>query len=236
MLQWGGRKKEAGWNTMKYKLVIFDLDGTILNTLDDLADSTNFALMENGLPARTVEQVRCFVGNGIRKLIERAVPKGSSEELIDRVHKSFTEHYRVHCADKTKPYEGIVDVIKALRKAGLKTAVVSNKADYGVQTLCGDYFPEMFDFAVGERQNIRRKPCPDSVNEVLGKLDVGREDAVYIGDSDVDIETAKNAGIFCISVTWGFRDREFLESHGGVRFVDKPEELYKEICGTPMER
>ena len=176
------------------------------------------------------------MGNGIRKLIERAVPKGSSEELIDRVHKSFTEHYRVHCADKTKPYEGIVDVIKALRKAGLKTAVVSNKADYGVQTLCGDYFPEMFDFAVGERQNIRRKPCPDSVNEVLGKLDVGREDAVYIGDSDVDIETAKNAGIFCISVTWGFRDQEFLESHGGVRFVDKPEELYREICGTPMER
>lgn len=216
---------------MKYKLVIFDLDGTILDTLDDLADSTNYALRKNGLPEHTLEQVRCFVGNGIRKLMERALPEGSDEALINRVHESFTEHYKVHCADKTKPYPGILEVLEALRKAGLKTAVISNKADYGVQTLCRDYFLGLFDFAVGERTGIQRKPCPDSVYEVLEKLKVDPGDAVYIGDSDVDIETAKNAGIACISVTWGFRDKEFLLEHGAKWFVEKPKEIERELLG-----
>ncbi len=216
---------------MKYKLAIFDLDGTILNTLEDLADSTNHALKENGLPGRTVEQVRCFVGNGIGKLIERAVPESSDAALIRRVHEAFTAHYKVHCADKTRPYEGIVPLLRALRAAGLMTAVVSNKADYGVQALCEHYFPGLFDFAVGERTGIRRKPNPDSVLEVLTRLKTAKEEAVYIGDSDVDIETAKNAGIPCLSVTWGFRDREFLLRHGAVRLVERPEEIYGEICG-----
>lgn len=216
---------------MKYKLAIFDLDGTILNTLEDLADSTNYALLKNGLPGRTVEQVRFFVGNGIRKLMERAVQEGSDEALIQRVHEDFTAHYKVHCADKTKPYGGIVELLRALRAAGVKTAVVSNKADYGVQALCEDYFPGLFDFAVGERAGIRRKPNPDSVLEVLAKLSATREETIYIGDSDVDIETAKNAGIPCISVTWGFRDREFLRQHGAARFAENAEDVYKEICG-----
>ncbi len=214
---------------MKYKLVVFDLDGTILNTLEDLADSTNYALRENGLPERSIEQVRCFVGNGIRKLMERAVPEGTEEAVIRCVHESFTAHYKVHCADKTKAYDGVLELLRALRDAGCMTAVVSNKADYGVQTLCQDYFPGLFDFAVGEREGIRRKPNPDSVNEVLEKLKVRREDAVYIGDSDVDIQTAKNAGLDCISVTWGFRGREFLLQHGAVKFAETPEEIYGEI-------
>lgn len=216
---------------MKYKLAIFDLDGTILDTLADLTDSTNYALRENGFAEHTIEEVRFFVGNGIRKLMERAVPKGTDAAVIDRVHKTFTAHYKAHCADKTKPYPGITKLLCALRDAGIKTAVVSNKADYGVQTLCQDYFFGLFDFAVGEREGIRRKPCPDSVNEVLEKLGIVREDAVYIGDSDVDVETAKNAGLPCISVTWGFRDRKFLIEHGAVKFVDRPEELFPEICG-----
>ncbi len=216
---------------MKYKLAIFDLDGTILDTLADLTDSTNYALRENGFAEHTIEQVRYFVGNGIRKLMERALPKGTDAAIIDRVHETFTAHYKAHCADKTKPYPGITKLLCALRDAGVKTAVVSNKADYGVQTLCQDYFPDLFDFAVGEREGIRRKPCPDSVNEVLEKLKVMRADAIYIGDSDVDIETAKNAGLPCISVTWGFRDRAFLLGHGAVKFVDSPGELFPEICG-----
>lgn len=216
---------------MKYKLAIFDMDGTILNTLDDLADSTNYALRGNGLPERTIEEVRRFVGNGIRKLIERAVPAGTEVSQIDRVHESFTAYYKVHCADRTRPYEGIIELVRDLRAAGCMTAVVSNKADYGVQTLCRDYFPGLFDMAVGEREGIRKKPSPDSVNEVLEKLSVARADAVYIGDSDVDIETAKNAGLDCISVEWGFRDREFLIEHGAGKLVREPREIYEEICG-----
>lgn len=216
---------------MKYKLAIFDMDGTILNTLDDLADSTNYALRENSLPERTIGEVRSFVGNGIRKLIERAVPAGSDTAQIDRVHESFTAHYKVHCADKTRPYDGMIELLRDLRAAGCMTAVVSNKADYGVQTLCRDYFPGLFDMAVGEREGIRKKPSPDSVNEVLEKLGVPRAAAVYIGDSDVDIETAKNAGLDCIAVEWGFRDREFLMEHGAVRLVREPRAIYGEICG-----
>lgn len=216
---------------MKYKLVIFDMDGTILNTLDDLADSTNYALLANGLPERTIGEVRSFVGNGIRRLIERAVPAGTDAAQLDRVHESFTAHYKAHCADKTKPYDGILELIRDLRAAGCRTAVVSNKADYGVQTLCRDYFPGLFDMAVGEREGIRKKPSPDSVNEVLKKLSVVRADAVYIGDSDVDIETARNAGLDCIAVEWGFRGREFLIEHGAGRLVKEPREIYDEICG-----
>lgn len=199
---------------MRYKLAIFDLDGTILNTLDDLADSLNFALKNSGFPERSIDEVRYFVGNGIRKLIERGVPTGTDTDAIDKVHSDFTAHYKVHCSDKTRPYDGITELLESLRRSGCLTAVVSNKADYGVQELCAGYFPGMFDFAVGEREGIRKKPAPDSVNEVLGTLGVSNKDAVYIGDSDVDIETAKNAQMDCIGVEWGFRGREFLEAHG----------------------
>lgn len=210
---------------MSYKLAIFDLDGTILDTLEDLADATNYALKEHGYPGRTVEEVRRFVGNGIRKLIERAVPEGLTVEEIDEVFQTFSVYYRQHCADKTRPYEGILQLLQRLRAAGCLTAVVSNKADAAVQILCQRYYGGLFDCAVGERAGIRRKPAPDSVREVLRHLQVDPVDAVYIGDSEVDIQTAANAGLCSITVTWGFRERSFLESQGGRRFVDRPEEI-----------
>lgn len=209
-----------------YKLAVFDMDGTILDTLEDLKDSTNFALEKCGYPVRTYDEVRRFVGNGIRKLIERAVPEGLTTEQIDRVHEVFTEHYKVHCADKTKAYDGIKPLLEKLRASGVKTAVVSNKADYGVQELCKEYFDGLFDYAVGEREGIRRKPAPDAVNEALRVLGMSKSEAVYIGDSDVDFETAKNAELPCISVLWGFRDEEFLREKGATLFVHDPAEIY----------
>lgn len=209
-----------------YKLAVFDMDGTILDTLEDLKDSTNFALEKCGYPTRTYDEVRRFVGNGIRKLIERAVPEGLTVEQIDRVHEVFTEHYKVHCADKTKAYDGIKPLLEKLRASGVKTAVVSNKADYGVQELCKEYFDGLFDYAVGEREGIRRKPAPDAVNEALRVLGMSKSEAVYIGDSDVDFETAKNAELPCISVLWGFRDEEFLREKGATLFVHDPAEIY----------
>ena len=195
---------------MRYKLAVFDMDGTILNTLEDLADSTNYALKANGLPERTIDEVRRFVGNGIRLLIERAVPTDTDKKLTDKVFDTFKEYYKTHCAVKTRPYDGIKDVLLELRKAGCLTAVVSNKADFAVQDLCKDYFDNLFDFAIGEREGIKKKPAPDSVFEVLSKLNVEKDNAVYVGDSDVDFATSVNAGMDVIMVGWGFRDAEFL--------------------------
>ena len=214
-----------------YKLAVFDMDGTILDTLEDLKDSVNYALAKCGYPQRTYDEVRRFVGNGIRKLIERAVPEGVSVSDIDRVHEVFTGHYKVHCADKTKAYDGIKPLLEELRSKGIKTAVVSNKADYGVQELCREYFDGLFDYAVGEREGIRRKPAPDSVNEALRVLGIPKSEAVYIGDSDADYETAVNAGLPCISVLWGFRDEEFLRSKGASLFVHEPSEILNIVLG-----
>ena len=216
---------------MKYMIAIFDLDGTILNTLEDLADSTNYALKTCGYPERTMDEVRQFVGNGIRKLMERAVPEGTPVEEIDRVHETFTAHYKVHCADKTRPYDGIMELLQNLKRDGCKLAVVSNKADYGVQELCKQYFDGVFDFAVGEREGIRKKPAPDSVNEVLKTLGCSRDRAVYIGDSDVDIQTAANAQMDHIIVEWGFRDVPFLIAKGAKVLVEKPEEILEIVEG-----
>ena len=212
---------------MSYKLAIFDLDGTILDTLEDLKESTNAALAANGYPARTLDEVRRFVGNGIGKLIERAVPQGTSKEATAKTLESFKEHYGIHCADHTKPYDGIPKLLEDLRRCGIQTAVVSNKADFAVQELCSQYFPGAFDFVVGEREGIRRKPCPDSVFEVLKTLKKTADEAVYIGDSDVDVETAREAGMDGIFVNWGFRGRAFLIEHGATCIVDTPEELEK---------
>ena len=212
-------------DTLRYQLAIFDLDGTILNTLEDLADSINYALKKNGYAERTIDEVRRFVGNGIRKLVERATPAGTSEKEMDRVQEAFNEYYKVHCADKTGPYEGIMELLHELKAAGCRTAVVSNKPDYGVQELCQQYFDGVFDFAVGERTGILRKPAPDSVNEVLRTLQVERWDAVYIGDSEVDVETAYNAQMDHIIVDWGFRETEFLKERGAKVLVSEPREI-----------
>ncbi len=210
---------------MKYRLAVFDMDGTILNTLDDLADSLNVILDKNGYPERTIDEVRSFVGNGIHKLIERALPVGSTEEEIDRVFGEYVPYYQAHAAIKTRPYDGITDVIKTLKENGVLCAVVSNKADGAVQDLCEQYFPGLFDVAAGDRPDINKKPAPDMCNTVLKKLGMNREDAVYIGDSDVDIETAKNSGMDEIIVSWGFRTREFQLSHGAKRIIDRPEQI-----------
>ena len=208
------------------KSFIFDLDGTILDTLDDLHDSVNYALSCADFPPRSLDDVRSFVGNGILKLVQRAVPEGTNDADVDKVYAAFKDYYRQHCADKTKPYNGIVSALRKLKAEGYKLAVVSNKADFGVQILCKKYFDGLFEFAVGAKEGIRKKPYPDAVLEVLERMCVEKSEAVYIGDSDVDIETAKNAGLRCISVDWGFRSREFLLEHGAETIISCPDELF----------
>lgn len=213
---------------IKYQLAIFDLDGTILDTLEDLASSLNYALETEGYPTRTLEEVRSFVGNGMLMLVKRALPKEHSEEA-QKVTDLLKAHYKEHCADRTKPYEGIVELLWKLKKAGYKLAVVSNKADYAVQILCEQYFAGIFDIAAGERDGVKKKPAPDAVNYVLEQLETDRTTAVYIGDSEVDVLTAENAGMNQILVTWGFRDDVFLRGQGAKALVSSAEELEKAL-------
>lgn len=199
---------------MKYTTIIFDLDGTLLNTLADLAAATNHALAEHKLPQRTTDEVRLFVGNGIRKLIERAVPADTPAKLHEEVFASFNRYYKQHCADSTRPYEGVPQLLQQLRAAGCRTAIVSNKADYGVQTLAKQYFDGQLDAACGERAGIAKKPAPDMLLAIMRQLKAEPASTIYIGDSDTDLDTARNAGVPCIGACWGFRGRAFLEAHG----------------------
>ena len=210
---------------MEYKTYIFDLDGTLLDTLHDLWVSCNYALRENGMPERTLDEVRRFVGNGVKKLMERAIPQGLDNPKFDVTYETFRKHYLVHSLDTTKPYSGIPELLANLKKHGKHMAVVSNKFYVATQELCRHFFGDYIDIAIGERENIRKKPAPDTVNEAIRQLGVGREDAVYIGDSDVDVMTARNSNMPCISVLWGFRDRDFLMQHGATTFVAAPKEL-----------
>ena len=199
---------------MSYKLAIFDLDGTILDTLDDLVDSVNHALAKSSLPPRNRDEVRRFVGNGIHSLIERAVPENTDTTVTEAVFDEFRAYYKTHNAIKTRPYSGICDMLISLRARKVKLAVLSNKADFAVQELCKLYFPNIFDYVAGEKPNVPRKPAPDAVNAILSELGFERSYSVYIGDSDVDIETARNADMDCISVTWGFREEALLAKAG----------------------
>ena len=210
---------------MMPEALIFDLDGTILDTLGDLSNSVNFALARNNLPPRSVEEVRSFVGNGIRLLIERSVPEGTEAEIVDKCFEDFKKHYKENSAVLTKAYSGIYELLCTLRDKGIKTAVVSNKADFAVQTLVEKYFRGLFDYSVGEKDGVRRKPYPDSVNCAVEYLGVNRKKCIYIGDSDVDIETARNSDMKCICVTWGFRDEAFLKSFSPDYIVDSPAEI-----------
>lgn len=210
----------------QYDTYIFDLDGTLLNTLTDLAASTNYALRSAGLPEHSVDDIRRFVGNGVKKLIERAVPDGLDNPNFDDVYATFREHYLLHERDTTKPYPGIIEMLERLKMMNKNIAVVSNKFYNATQSLCRHFFGEYVSVAIGERENIRKKPAPDTVIEALNQLGAGRENAVYIGDSDVDIATACNSGLPCISVLWGFRDKDFLIRHGGTTFISSPEELF----------
>lgn len=206
---------------------IFDLDGTLLDTLGDLAASVNHALRTHGLPEHSIDDVRRFVGNGVRKLMERAVPDGAGNPLFDETFATFRQYYMAHSLDTTRPYEGIPETLKALKARGCHLAVVSNKMMAATQELCYHFFPDTIEVAIGEDEaaGIRRKPAPDTVFAALKALGVGKENAVYVGDSDVDIQTARNAGIPCISVLWGFRDRDFLLQNGAETFISTPSEL-----------
>ena len=211
---------------MKIKAVIWDLDGTLLNTLDDLAASTNAALMQCGLPQRTTDEVRRFVGNGVHKLIERAVPEdGENHPKFQQVLDAFIAHYGAHSKDTTAPYDGIIDALDTLAQQGVKLAIVSNKVDFAVKQLSRDYFGSRMLSAVGDDPSRRKKPAPDSVLEAMRQLGVGTEETVYVGDSDVDVMTAHNAGIPCIGVTWGFRDEACLRSAGDVHIAHTADEL-----------
>lgn len=206
---------------------IFDLDGTLLDTLSDLAASVNHALRTHGLPEHSIDDVRRFVGNGVRKLMERAVPDGAANPLFDETFATFRQYYMAHSLDTTRPYEGIPETLEALKARGCHLAVVSNKMMAATQELCRHFFPDTIEVAIGEDEaaGIRRKPAPDTVFAALEALGVGKEDAVYVGDSDVDIQTARNAGIPCISVLWGFRDRDFLLQNGAETIISTPSEL-----------
>lgn len=214
------------------KAVIFDLDGTLLNTLDDLADSTNYALSRFGYPTRTIEEVRQFVGNGVAKLIERAIPEGKNNPNFEKCLAIFKENYAQNMYNKTAPYNGIIEMLSNLKSKGIKIAVVSNKFDLAVKELCKKYFEGFIDFAAGENeaQGIKKKPAPDTVISVLNEFNFASEDAVYVGDSDVDIMTAKNSQMPCISVTWGFRDEKFLLENGATILINAPSEIYNHLA------
>ena len=209
-----------------YNTFIFDLDGTLLNTLDDLAASVNYALRTHGMPERTLDEVRSFVGNGVRLLMERAIPEGSANPRFEETFATFRAYYMEHSLDTTRPYDGIPEMIHALKQRGCRLAVVSNKFYAATQELIRHFFPEI-TVAIGEHEaeGIRKKPAPDTVFEALRQLGVGKEKAVYVGDSDVDLQTAHNSGLPCISVLWGFRNRDFLLAHGATTFISRPEKL-----------
>ena len=203
---------------MKYSLAIFDMDGTILNTLDDMTDSVNAVLGRHNLPLHTADEVRFMVGNGIPKLIERAVPGGSENPDFQQILSDFVAYYETHCAIKTAPYPGVVECIRWLRDAGMKIAVNTNKVESAAVALCDDYFPGLFDVISGSRPEIPPKPAPDGIFEILRRagMDIKSDAvrAVFIGDSDVDLQTGMNAGLDVIGVDWGFRGKKFLLEHG----------------------
>ena len=208
-----------------YKTFIFDLDGTLLDTLQDLADSVNYALRQHGMPEHSIDDIRRFVGNGVRLLMERAVPDGAQNPQFEATFATFRQYYMLHSLDTTRPYDGIPQLIHELKTRGCKMAVVSNKMMAATQELVRHFFPDI-EVAIGEHEaaGIKKKPAPDTVFEALRQLDISLQPSsvTYVGDSDVDLATARNSGLPCISVLWGFRDRDFLLAHGATTFVEHP--------------
>lgn len=218
---------------MSYKTIIWDLDGTLMDTLQDLMDSVNHALGKHGMPVRTYQEIRNFLGNGVKRLLELSVPDGLENPLFDEVFADFKSHYIQHCQDKTGLYDGIADTLKELKKRGIRMAIVSNKLQPGVTELVESKvrtvgksdaicLKDYMDVAIGERPDMARKPAADMVNKAFEEMGIDKSNAVYIGDSEVDLATARNSGLPCISVLWGFRDRDFLEQQGAKMFAEKP--------------
>lgn len=214
---------------MKYKAVIWDLDGTLLDTLEDLKNSVNFGLDKFNMPNITLEMTRRFVGNGVGRLIQLAVPEGTDKETEAKVLEVFKAHYEEHSLDATKPYDGVVDVLKALKSAGYKMAIVSNKIENAVGELAEKFFPGLIDVAIGETPDVPKKPAPDMIFKALDKLGLAKEEAIFIGDSDVDVATGINSGLDMLTVLWGFRDEDELVKAGAKEFVRKPEEILEKL-------
>lgn len=210
---------------MKYDAVLFDLDGTVLDTVEDIADSLNRALENHGFARISTAQAESFLGNGTRRLVELALPESCPESVKEDVIEEYRGLYDHFCHEKTRPYRGMVELIKALKAAGVKTAIVSNKPDSMVQTLATVYYPGVPDVVLGEREGLARKPAPDMVQFALKAIGAEAGRSIYVGDTEVDILTARNAGLGCISVPWGFRSREQLEKAGADPIADTVEEL-----------
>lgn len=214
---------------MGYKAVLFDMDGTLLDTLEDLCDSTNHALRQMGYPPRGIGEIRRFIGNGAEKQIRRAVPEGTSEEKIMETLAAFRAYYQEHCQIKTKVYDGLLDLLSELKGKGVKMAVVSNKPDAAVNKLNKEYFGDRLDYAIGPSDGVRCKPYPDMAEEALKALGVEKKDAVFVGDSEVDVQTGLNAGLDVIAVSWGFRSREAVIEAGAKMIADDAHQLEKFI-------
>jgi phosphoglycolate phosphatase len=210
---------------MKFNTVIFDLDGTLLNTLDDLRDSLNEVLASKGYALRTLEEVRRFVGNGVRNLVRRSVPAECNDDEVTLIMEEFKENYKHNMQNKTRPYNGIMELLLDLNRFNYKIAIVSNKYDAAVKELSRTYFGNLIPVAIGETSDIKRKPAPDSIYTAVKELGSDLRFTVLVGDSETDVQTARNAGIPCIGVTWGFRCREVLRSEGADYLIDTPKEL-----------
>ncbi|MCI8521772.1 MAG: HAD-IA family hydrolase [Lachnospiraceae bacterium] len=217
--------------------IIFDLDGTLLDTLEDLTDSVNYAMEQFHLRTRTIEEVRGFVGNGVAKLIERCIPQGTQNPLYEQILASFKEHYALHCEDKTRPYEGIMELLAKLSEQGYHMAIVSNKFDGAVKQLNEKYFKDYISVAIGESAAVKKKPAPDTVYQALLELACDASQAVYVGDSEVDRQTAGNVPMPCVSVTWGFRTRQQLMEAGAADayMIKSPQELLPLLRHFPPE-
>ena len=212
---------------MKYKAIIWDLDGTLLNTLEDLMDSVNYALSKKNMKNISLEQTRKYVGNGIANLVKRAAGNNVSKELLDELLIDFKYYYNIHSKDKTAPYNGILQLLTELKEDGYKMAIVSNKIHSAVGQLAEEYFPKLIDIAIGEMEDVPRKPAPDMIYKAIESLGIKKEEAVFIGDSEVDVATGLNADIDMLTVLWGFRDKNELIQSGATTFVDTPNNLKK---------
>ncbi len=211
----------------RYDTVIFDLDGTLLNTLEDLTDAVNYALEKHGFSTHSLDEVRRYLGNGVKKLMELAIPGGLESQAFDETFEDFKSYYSEHAAIKTRPYDDIMELLKELKKENIKTAIVSNKMDSVVKSLNETYFKDLIDVAIGETETIKKKPAPDTVIEAMKELKSKKETTIYVGDSEVDIMTAANSELTCISVLWGFRDEQTLKDNGATYIIDEPLNLLK---------
>lgn len=210
---------------MKYNTILFDLDGTLLDTLDDLADSVNAVLQKEGYQLRTKDEIREFIGNGVKMLMKRSLPDGTPEDEVVRCLAMFREIYLKNMLDQTKPYDGILEVLSVMKRKGMKIGVVSNKLDEATKEMCRLFFNEYVDVAIGDSPERKKKPDPDSVFEALKQLDSQQDKTLYVGDSNVDMKTAKNSGLDSVGVTWGFRSREVLIEEGADYIIDEPLQL-----------